>query len=339
MIVNDYSGKRRRMKDKRAKIALISTKGGHFEQLTNLSDFYDGYDHFWITNQNKQTLKTLENERKYFVNLAHFKKPWTYLFQIPSFIRIFAREKPTHVLSTGSGMTAFVPFLMAKLLRIKFLYVDTFSRVNGYSKLGTFLLKLKQPIFSQWEDPRNSNVVYIGPVFKRLESFQKNGSTEYIFVTVGTREEPFVRLIKAVEDLKNSGKIKEKVIVQAGATKWVSKHMEIFDYCDPEKIEELIKNAKYVVTQESAGIGTICLKYQTKFLVMPRDFSFGELQAKSDMNEDLHLKLEQMGYTIVVNSVSELERAIGALDRIRTGFHFDNRRAIETLNQCMEDAA
>jgi hypothetical protein len=57
------------------------------------------------------------------------------------------------------------------------------------------------------------------------------------------------------------------------------------------------------------------------------------------MNEDLHLKLEQMGYTIVVNSVSELERAIGALDRIRTGFHFDNRRAIETLNQCMEDAA
>jgi hypothetical protein len=57
------------------------------------------------------------------------------------------------------------------------------------------------------------------------------------------------------------------------------------------------------------------------------------------MNEDLHLKLEEMGYTIVVRSVLELERAIMKLDSIRTGFHFDNKLAIETLNQYMEDAA
>jgi len=326
------------MGGKKTKIALICTKGGHFEQLTNLSDFYDAYDHFWITNRNKQTLNTLEKERKYFVNLAHFTKPWTYLYQLPGFIKIFAIEKPTHILSTGSGVTAFVPFILAKLLRIKFLYIDTFSRVSGYSKLGTFLLKVGQQIFSQWEDINNPKIVYIGPVFKKVESFLKNGNSEYIFVTVGTRDEPFVRLIQAVEDLKKKGKIREKVIVQAGATKYVSNHLEIFDFCDPDKIEDLIRNAKYVVTQESAGIGTICLKYLTKFLVMPRDFSYGELPAKSDMNEDLHLKLEEMGYTIVVKNVLELERAIMELDSIRTGFNFDNKLAIETLNHYMEDA-
>ena len=37
------------------KIALVCTTGGHFEQMTNLSDFYNRYDHFWITNENKQT--------------------------------------------------------------------------------------------------------------------------------------------------------------------------------------------------------------------------------------------------------------------------------------------
>jgi UDP-N-acetylglucosamine transferase subunit ALG13 len=248
-------------------------------------------------------------------------------------------EKPTHILSTGSGRTAFVPFILSKLLRIKFMYIDTFSRVNGYSKFGTFLLKMGQQIFSQWEDIKNSNVIYVGPVFKKIESFLKNNNSDYIFVTVGTREEPFARLIQAVENLKKEKKIKEKVIVQAGTTNYVSEYLEIFDFCAPEKIEELIRNAKYVVTQESAGIGTICLKYQTKFLVMPRDFSYGELPAKSDMKEDLHLKLEEMGYTFVVNSVSELERAIMELDTIKTGFHFDNKLVIETLNKYMEDAS
>jgi len=327
------------MKNGKIKLALVCTKGGHFEQMTNLSDFYDSYDHFWITNRNQQTVNTLENEKKYFVDLAHFKKPWTYLYQLPGFIKIFARERPTHILSTGSGMTAFVPFVIAKLLGKKFLHIDTFSRVKGYSKLGTFLLKAGQQILSQWEDPENPSVTYIGPVFKKVAPFEKNGNSGYIFVTVGTREEPFVRLIQGVEELKKERTIEEKVIVQAGATKYESDCLEIFDFCSPEKIEDLIRNAKYVITQESAGIGTICLKYRTRFLVMPRDYSYGELPAKSDMNEDLHLRLEEMGFTRVVHNVSEMRKAILELDRIKTGFDFDNTLAIQTLNQFMEEAA
>ena len=323
----------------RVRIALICTKGGHFEQLTNLSDFYGRYNHFWVTNRNEQTINTLLDEKKYFVNLAHFKKPWTYLYQLPDFIKIFATEGPTHILSTGSGMTAFVPFVLAKVFKIKFMYIDTFSRVNGYSKLGTFLLKSGQKIFCQWEDSENKKAIYIGPVFKKVKPFLKNPNSEYIFVTVGTREEPFTRLIQAVEELKKGGTIKEKVIVQAGATKYLSGCMDIFDFCPPEKIEDLIMNSKYVVTQESAGIGTICLKYQTKFLVMPRDYKHGELPAKSDMKEDLHLKLEEMGYTRVVNDTLEMKNAITQLDNIKTGFDFDNKLAIETLTRYMEGKA
>ena len=127
------------MKSKKIKIALVCTKGGHFEQLTNLSDFYDCYEHFWITNENKQTRSQLENEKKYYVETAHFKKPWTYLYQLPKMMWAFALERPTHVLSTGSGRTAFIPFLLSKLLRKKFLFIDTFSRVNGYSKASRYI--------------------------------------------------------------------------------------------------------------------------------------------------------------------------------------------------------
>jgi UDP-N-acetylglucosamine transferase subunit ALG13 len=319
------------------KLALVCTQGGHFEQMTNLSEFYDRYDHFWITNRNKQTESELKNERAYFVAMAHFKRPWTYLSQIAPIVSIFAREKPTHVLSTGSGRTAFVPFLLSKLAGKKFLYIDTFSRVHGHSKLGTFLLKTRNPIYTQWEDPHNKQAVFIGPIFKRQEACTKSSDSDYVFVTLGTRDEQFTRLIHGIEDLIKKGTIKEKVVIQSGHTKFHSDHAEVFDFCSPAKIDQLIRNAKYVVTQESAGIGTQCLKHRTNFIVMPRDYQYGELPTQSDMKEDLHLRLEELGYTKVVTNTTELEKAIKAIKDLKTGFTFDNSLAISTLHKAMEE--
>ena len=322
---------------KKINLALVCTKGGHFEQMTNLSDFYGCYDHFWITNRSKQTEGQLKGERVYFVDLAHFKKPWTYLSQMGPVLKILAREKPTHMLSTGSGRTAFIPFLLSRLFRIKFLYIDTFSRVCGHSKFGTFLLKTKNRIFTQWKDPVNDNAIHIGPIFKKRENSNKRRDANYVFVTLGTREEPFFRLIRGVEELAKKGVIKEKVIVQAGHTKYASNHVEAFDFCMPEKIDELILNAKYVITQESAGIGTQCLRHETKFIVMPRDYQYGELPAKSDMHEDLHYRLEELGYTKVVKNLHELEKAVADLDYLKTGFNFNNSLAISNLHAAMEE--
>ena len=175
-------------------------------------------------------------------------------------------------------------------------------------------------------------------MFKNGQKVQKKPGVEHIFVTLGTRTEQFIRLIKAVEELVLMGKIKEKVIVQAGHTKYHSKRLEIFDFCTPDEIDELIVNAKFVVTQESAGIGTKCLKAYTKFIVMPRDYQYGELPAQSDMNEDLHLKLQQLGFAKVVNNKEELLEAVENIDKIKTGFQFDNSLAVSTLNQVMEEA-
>ena len=320
------------------KLALICTQGGHFEQLTNLSELYNRYDHFWITNENNQTRSALSTEKIYFVAMAHFKKPWSYLEQVPTFLKVFRKEKPTHILSTGSGRTAFIPLIYSKLFGINFLYIDTFSRVNGYSKFGSFLLLFGQQIFCQWEDNKNQKAVYIGPVFKKIQ-YSNNiqvSNSDYIFVTVGTRSEPFTRLIKYIDDLKKEGTIKEKVIVQAGRTKYTSDNLEIFDFCSPDEIEELIDNAKFVVTQESAGIGSICLKHQTRFIVVPRDYKHGELPTKSDMKEDLHFKLEEMGYTNVVNNLGELKKSIKNIVNLKTGFPFDNTLAIQKLTDAIK---
>ena len=324
------------MKRNKINLGLVCSRGGHFEQMANLSQFYNKHNHFWITNKNQQTVAHLENERKYLINGAHYKRPWRYLPHILSITKILIKERPTHILSTGAGRTTFIPFLLAKVLKIEFLHIDTFSRVSGYSKFGSFLLKFGHKIFTQWNKHQNENTIYIGPVFKKVDHFFQKSGSSHIFVTLGTRPEAFTRLIKAVEDLVKKGTIKEKVIVQAGYTEYTSDYLEIFDFCTPEEIDKLIINAKYVITQESAGIGTKCLTYKTKFIVMPRDYNYGELPAISDMEEDLHLQLEKMGYTKVVNNGSELEKAITEIDNLKVGFTFDNKLAIETLTRMME---
>jgi beta-1,4-N-acetylglucosaminyltransferase len=325
-------------KNQKINIALVCTRGGHFEQMTNLSDFYNCYNHFWITNRNKQTESQLKKERAYYIEMAHFKKPWTYLYQMAPVLKIFAREKPTHVISTGSGRTAFLPFLLSRVLKIRFIYIDTFSRVNGHSKFGVFLLKTRNKIYTQWEDPQNEKAIYIGPIFNHQENYNKCHDSKYIFVTVGTRDEPFTRLLTGVEDLAKRGTIKEKIVIQAGHTKYNSDYAEVFDFCMPEKIDEFISIARYVITQESAGIGTQCLRYRTRFIVMPRDYQYGELPTKSDMKEDLHYKLEELGYTKVVRNTNELEQAIVNIESLKTGFNFNNNLAISTLHKAMEEA-
>ena len=60
-----------------------------------------------------------------------------------------------------------------------------------------------------------------------------------IFVTVGTHEQPFNRLIQAVDDLKRDGIITEEVIMQTGFSTYEPK------YCKWDKLipyKQMVKN-------------------------------------------------------------------------------------------------
>jgi len=273
------------------------------------------------------------NEKKYFLNSAHYKKPWEYLGHVKRVYKIFQEEKPTHFISTGSGRTALIPYLMAKLLRLNIIYIETYSRVKNLTLSAKLVRLMGDIVYTQWPS-EIKNTSYLGPVFNSVNSKGpvKTGENSYVFVSLGTRSEPFTRLVTSVEQLVVNGIIKEKVIIQAGCTPYKSIHMKIFDFCDADKIEELIKNARYIVTQESAGIVNKCLKYGKPFLVMPRDYAFKELPSKHDMEEDLQYKLEELGYTKVVTDVEELKVAVQNIDKIKTGFVYNNAETVNKLN-------
>ena len=91
-----------------------------------------------------------------------------------------------------------------------------------------------------------------------------------ILVTLGTQDKSFERLLKQIDKEIKNKTIKEKIIVQAGYTKYQSKNMEIFDYKSQEELNELIKKCSFLITH--AGVGSILngLSNGKKVIAVPR---------------------------------------------------------------------
>ena len=76
-----------------------------------------------------------------------------------------------------------------------------------------------------------------------------------ILVVLGTQDKQFPRLLEKIDKLISSKKIKDKVVVQAGNTKYSSSKMEIFDFIPMDKFNDLVNDADVIITH--GGVGTI----------------------------------------------------------------------------------
>lgn len=91
-----------------------------------------------------------------------------------------------------------------------------------------------------------------------------------IFVSLGTNDKSFSRLLDAIDKEIENGNIKDKVIVQAGYTKYESKNMDIIDLMPMDLFNKNIESCDILITH--GGIGTILdgLKLGKKIIAFPR---------------------------------------------------------------------
>ena len=97
-----------------------------------------------------------------------------------------------------------------------------------------------------------------------------------ILVTLGTQDKQFKRLLDSIQEQINIGNIKEKVVVQAGYTKYESNDMEIFNLIEREKFSKLISECDLLITH--GGVGSIItgLQNNKKVIVAPRLAKYNE---------------------------------------------------------------
>ena len=129
-----------------------------------------------------------------------------------------------------------------------------------------------------------------------------------ILVMLGTQNNSFHRLLEEIERIIKKGKIEEKVIVQAGYTKYQSSNMEIFNLIPQKQLEEYQKEANLIITHGGVGSIISSLKMGKKVIAVPRLHQYGE--HVNDHQKQIVKTFDEEGYIIGINEVSELEKAI-----------------------------
>ena len=156
-----------------------------------------------------------------------------------------------------------------------------------------------------------------------------------ILVLLGTQHNEFTRLIKEVEKCINTGTIKEKVIVQAGFTKYKSDKMEIFDMISNEKLTKYVDEATLVITHGGVGSIIMALEKGKKVIAVPRLHEFGE--HVNDHQRQIIKVFSEKKYLIGIENVDELEDAIKNIAKFEpTKYENNNQKMINIIENYIE---
>lgn len=134
-----------------------------------------------------------------------------------------------------------------------------------------------------------------------------------ILVLLGTQNNNFTRLLDAVQKNIEDGIIKEKVVVQAGFTKYKSTKMEIFSKVDKNDYNRLIDEADLIITHGGVGSIVSCLSKGKKVIVAPRLKKYGEHVNNHQIQ--IARKYEQEGYVKCVLNMKNLGKTISKIDK------------------------
>ena len=130
------------------RLCLVSSSGGHWEQLQKLQPLIDKYSGFYVTERTRFPAKA-----KYFMIQTDLKDklmiPKMIINSIHS-VAIWIRERPDFVITTGT-MVAYPFYILAVLLRKKIVYIETFGRANMPTEAGKMMEKHADLFIVQWE--------------------------------------------------------------------------------------------------------------------------------------------------------------------------------------------
>lgn len=146
-----------------SKVLVVASAGGHITEAVCAASKLNCFS--LVTTLTSAT--AVSADRIYIVGRSQFN-PLKYIWNTIRAIKILIIEKPDSIFSTGGPIC--LPYAMlAKILNIKFVYLDTLSRVTELSNTAVFLNKynLTKNIFCQWSaiEKQYPNIKNCGKVF------------------------------------------------------------------------------------------------------------------------------------------------------------------------------
>ena len=161
-----------------------------------------------------------------------------------------------------------------------------------------------------------------------------------IFVTVGTHEQQFNRLIEEIDRLKGNGIIKDEVIMQTGYSTYEPKYCEWSELLQYDQMLENVDKADIVITHGGPSSFIMPLQIGKIPIVVPRQKKYNEHVNNHQVEFSTAVK-QRYGNIIVVKNIKNLEKAILRYDKIvrtmTTELDNNNAKFNEKLETIVED--
>ena len=131
------------------KICVIASAGGHLTEVLRIREAFEKYEHFFVTFNRADVKHKLKGKKVYFVRDPK-RNPFKFFKNFIQSLKIFLREKPDVIISTGAGMALSMLFI-AKIFKKKIVYIESMAAVYKPSLTGKIAYRLADLFIIQWK--------------------------------------------------------------------------------------------------------------------------------------------------------------------------------------------
>lgn len=157
-----------------------------------------------------------------------------------------------------------------------------------------------------------------------------------ILVLLGTQHNEFTRLLQEIEDCIDHGLIKERVVVQAGSTKYKTDKMKLFDMISKEVLANLMDEANVIITHGGVGSIIMALKKNKKVIAVPRLHQFNE--HVNDHQRQIINVFNEKKYLIGIQNVEDLPEALKQInDFVPKEYKGNNQNIINLIESFIDN--
>ena len=261
-------------------ICIASSPGGHIAELLAVRAAFDSYRTVWVTGRSRQAdaLREAGEELRVLPSWGRDEPGLRgFLPNVRDAGRLVAAYRPRVVVTNGAGLVA--PFaLLARARGSRLVVIETMARVTSATLTGRILAPLADAVVVQWPELRRAHrrAIVCRPALLDATAHRDAPRGSGTFVSVGTRPEPFDRLLAMVDRAVAAGQLPHPVIAQSGTSRYRPRSYSAVPWQTPDEVDEAIASARYVVSHGGSGLIAAAIAAGRRPMVLARHKDLGE---------------------------------------------------------------
>ncbi len=157
----------KREKNKKKKVCLVCSSGGHLTHLYMLKPIWKKMDRFWVTFDKTDANSILQDEKVYHCYFPTNRNIKNLIRNTFLAIKVLKKEKPDIIISSGAAVA--VPFFwLGKIFfKAKTIYIEVFDRIDKPTITGKLVYPITDKFIVEWEEMKKvyKKAINLGSIF------------------------------------------------------------------------------------------------------------------------------------------------------------------------------